>query len=123
MRALLAFCLLYGSAWAQESFLNTPTKIEVGVYASAITLDSWATQRGVSLGGFIEVDPLARPFVYHGFAGQAAGAGLGFVAGVGPSYLFYRMKHRRLSRVWLHVFTAGESVNAIGMTWLVTHHH
>ena len=122
MKRLTLYLFLCASAWAQSPFLNAPTKIEIGVYAGAIALDSWATQDGISQGHFYEQNPFARPFVSHGTAGQAAAALLGFSVGVGPSYLFYRTGHRKIARVWLHVFTVGETVNAIQMAHLVIAH-
>ena len=102
--------------------MTTAAKVEVGVYAGAIALDSWATQDGLRQGHFYERNPFARPFVNHGAGGQTAAALLGFGAGVGPSYLLYRSGHKKIARVWLHVFTAGETANAIYMAHLVIHH-
>jgi len=122
LRPLLLMLSFPVGACAQ-TFWDAPRTIEVGVYASAIALDGWATQRGEGMPGFVEENPFARPFVSHGAGGQFAASLLGFAAGVGPSYLFYRGGHRKLSRIWLHVFTAGEGFNSVQMAWLVTHHH
>jgi len=121
MRPLLLVLMLSVGASAQTRFWDAPRTTEVGIYASAIALDGWATQRGFSMPGFVEENPLARPFVRRGIGGQFGASALGFAAGVGPSYLLYRSGHRKISRIWLHVFTAGEGFNSVQMAWLVTH--
>lgn len=90
--------------------------MEAGLYAASIAADSWATQRCFEH-GCVENDPLARPFV-HSARGQALGASLGFLAGIGPSYFLHRAGHERLSRAWLHVFTGVEVANTTRMLYL-----
>jgi hypothetical protein len=102
---------LIGVAHAQ--YWTASRAAEVAVYGGAISLDSWISQQP----NFVEQDPVAKPFVRAGMKGQILGSSLGFVAGVGPSYLLYRFGHRRLASGWLHLFTAAETVNAADMLY------
>jgi hypothetical protein len=61
----------------------------VSVLAGLITADAITTQRGLNQ-GLREANPIMRPFVTRGAAGEAAGSALGFGAGVGVGYLLHR---------------------------------
>jgi hypothetical protein len=122
-RYLLWGCLSL-TAFAQDHFFDAPTVVETSVYVGAIALDGWATQNAINQHrGFVEENPLARPFIHHGVAGQVGASAIGLAVGIGPSYLFYRKGHHKIARIWLTVFTAGEAINAGQMAYLVTHHH
>jgi hypothetical protein len=123
MRNFVAILFFSVGAFAQTGFWDAATIAETGLYAGAIAVDGWSTQAGVARGGFVEENPLARPFVYRGVPGQTAACVLGFGAGVVPSYLLYRKGHRKLARAWLGLFTVGETVNSAQMYSLVTHKH
>ena len=97
-----------------QSFWTTERKTETVIYAGAIAADSWASSRTNNP----ELDPLARPFTNHGIKAQAFGAGVGFAAGMGPSYLLHKTGHEKASRWWLRVFTAGEAANAGRMVYI-----
>ena len=120
---LVSSVLLAPVSFAQSPFLTTATKVEIGIYASAIAADGWATQHGVGRGDFTEYNPLAEPFIRRGAIGQSIGNGLGFAVGVLPSYLLFKKRHTKLARAWLHVATAGELVTAGLMVYSQTHYH
>jgi hypothetical protein len=127
IRSLIAILVLSGCALAQSSFWTPERKAETGVYAAAIAVDNWSSDKvcdpwkGYSLGcniAYHEHDPLARPFIGHGVGRQTIGASLGFAAGIVPSYLLHRTHHEKLSRWWLRTFTVAESANAARMGYL-----
>ena len=108
---ILALC---GTALAENPFWTRKRKIEVGIYVAAIGVDGWKTQ---TCRFCTERNPLARPFV-HSSQGEIVAASLGVAAGIGPSYLLHRLGHERMSRLWLHAFTVGETINAAHQIYL-----
>jgi|SRR5215469_14474533 len=85
----------------------------LGLFAAtstAIGLDGWSTQR---VNPNWEQNPIARPLVTRGPAGQAAASALGLSAAVLTAYTFHRMHHHRLERASLWVATALETSVAI----------
>lgn len=92
---------------SQPPFWTFEKKLDVGVLAGLIAADGITTQRGLSQ-GLHEVNPLMRPFVTRGAAGEAAGSALGFGAGVGVVYLLHRSHHYKAERVTMRMLVAGE---------------
>jgi len=54
------------------------------------------------------VNPLMRPFVRQGAAGEAIGSTLGFGAGLGAVYLLHHTHHYRAERITMRLMVAGE---------------
>ena len=119
---LLAIFLLVSAASAQEKpaigghvpdapsmhkFWNTEDKIDFSIFAGQLAADAITTQRGLSE-GFREVNPLMRPLVTRGAAGQATASALSFGAGLGTVYLLHATHHYRAERVTLRLILAGE---------------
>jgi hypothetical protein len=119
---LLAVFLLVGAASAQEKtaigghvpdapsmhkFWNTEDKIDFSLFAGQLAADAITTQRGLSE-GFREVNPLMRPLVTRGAAGQATASALSFGAGLGTVYLLHVTHHYRAERITLRLILAGE---------------
>jgi len=119
---LLAVFLLVGAASAQEklaiadhvpaapsthNFWNTENKIDFSIFAGQLAADAITTQRGLS-SGFREMNPLMRPLVTRGAAGQATASALSFGAGLGTVYLRHVTHHYRAERVTLRLILAGE---------------
>ena len=75
--------------------------------AALVAADAVTTQRGLNQ-GLREANPLMRPFVTHGAAGEAAGSALGFGAGVGVVYLLHRSHHYKAERITMRIIVAGE---------------
>ncbi len=92
----------------QRPFWTIENRVNVGILASLITADAITTQRGLSQ-GLREANPMMRPFVTRGAAGEAAGSALGFGAGVGTAYLLHRTHHYKAERIAMRLIVAGES--------------
>jgi hypothetical protein len=92
---------------SQQRFWTVETKVNVGIFAGLIAADAITTQRGLNQ-GLREVNPIMRPFVTRGAAGQAAGSAFGFGAGVGMAYLLHRTHHYQAERLTMRLLIAGE---------------
>ena len=93
---------------SQRSFWTVENRVGFGILANLITADAITTQRGLSQ-GFREANPLMRPFVTRGAAGEAVGSALGFGAGLGAVYILHRTHHYKAERIVLYTIVAGES--------------
>jgi Domain of unknown function (DUF5658) len=92
---------------SQHRFWTVENKVNVGIFAGLVAADAITTQRGLNQ-GLREVNPIMRPFVTRGAAGQAAGSALGFGAGVGTAYLLHRTHHYKAERLTMRLLIAGE---------------
>src|ERR1700687_2558125 len=92
----------------QRPFWTLENKLNVSILAGLITADAITTQRGLNQ-GFREVNPIMRPFVTRGAAGEAAGSALGFGAGVGVVYLLHRSHHFKAERITMRLIVACEA--------------
>jgi len=86
-------------------FLTVENKLDIGILAGLIAADGVTTQRGLSQ-GLREINPVMRPFVTRGAAGEAVGSALGF--GVGVVYLLHRGHHYKAERIAMRLIVAGE---------------
>src|ERR1700687_4085818 len=97
---LLIVLLLIGAAQAQQSFVaanpvpdapnpqkfwSRENKVDFSIFAGQITVDAITTQHGLS-NGFRESNPVMRPLVTRGAAGEGAASALGFGVGVWNKY-------------------------------------
>lgn len=92
----------------QRPFRTIHNKVGFGVLAGLIAADAITTQRGLSE-GMRETNPLMRPFVTRGAAGEAVGSALGFSAGVGAAYVLHRTHHYKAERITMGLMLSGES--------------
>ncbi|HMB84212.1 MAG TPA: DUF5658 family protein [Terriglobales bacterium] len=92
---------------SQRPFWTVENKVNVSILAGLVAADAFTTQRGLKQ-GLREVNPLMRPFVTRGAAGQAAGSALGFGAGVGVVYLLHRSHHYKAEHMAMRLIVAGE---------------
>jgi Domain of unknown function (DUF5658) len=114
--------LLVGAAQAQQSFVaaspvpNAPNpqkfwsrenKVDFSILAGQITVDAITTQRGLSE-GFRESNPVMRPLVTRGVAGEAAASALGLGFGIGTTYLLHRTHHYKAERIAARTMLAVE---------------
>jgi hypothetical protein len=114
---LVAIFLLIGVAGAEQNpasadhvpdapntqkFWSTENKIDFSIFAGQVAADAITTQRGLSE-GFREVNPLMRPLVTRGVAGQATASALSFGAGLGTVYLLHATHHYRAERITLRL--------------------
>ena len=129
--AILTFFLLVGAAQAQQNFLaantlpnapspqkfwNTENKIDFSILAGQITVDAITTQRGLER-GFRESNPVMRPLVTRGAAGEAAASALGFGAGLGTAYLLHRTHHYKAERIAVRTMLAVEGGFVANNLW------
>lgn len=114
MKSIILFVLvLIGTAHAQQSFApvspvpqsptsqkfwSTENKIDFSVFAGQIAADAITTQRGVA-NGLRETNPVMRPLVTRGIAGETAASGLGFGFGLGTAYLLHKTHHYKAERI------------------------
>src|SRR5438128_9876573 len=88
-------------------FWSAENTIDLAIFAGQLAADAVTTQRGLSE-GFREVNPLLRPLVTRGAAGQATASALSFGAGLGTVYLLHVTHHYRAERLTLRLILAGE---------------
>ena len=89
-------------------FWSLGNKVSVTLLAGLVAADAITTQRGLSE-GLREENPVMRPFVTKGAAGEAAGSALGFGAAVGTVYLFHHTHHYKAERISMRLMVAVES--------------
>ncbi|HKM86564.1 MAG TPA: DUF5658 family protein [Terriglobales bacterium] len=94
---------------SQRSFWTIENKADVGILAGLVAADGITTQRGLNQ-GLREVNPVMRPFVTRGAAGEAVGSAVGLSAGVGVVYLLHRSHHYKAKRITMRLIVAGEAV-------------
>ena len=93
---------------SQRPFWTIENKVSISILAGLVAADAFTTQRGLNQ-GLREVNPVMRPFVTRGAAGEAIGSSLGFGAGVGVVYLLHRNHHYKAERITMRLIVAGES--------------
>jgi hypothetical protein len=106
-----------------HAFLDGPSLVLTMIESSALLADGATTQRALRRypGSAYEADPLARPFVSHGWPGEIAAGALVLTADVGVRYLLHRTGHHRLER-WPPVVVAAVcAASAFHNAWLFTH--
>jgi hypothetical protein len=123
MKLLLSILLLSAAMQAQNFAVNSfalpdaprphtfwtfENKVSVSLLAGLVAADAITTQRGLNE-GLREANPIMRPFVTRGAAGEAAGSALGFGAGVGVVYLLHRSHHYKAERITMRMIVAGEA--------------
>ena len=123
MKSTVVFILLLiGAAQAQQNFVaanpvpdapnpqkfwSRENKIDFSIFAGQITVDAITTQQGLN-NGFREANPVMRPLVTRGVAGEAAASALGFGFGVGTTYLLHRTHHYKAERIAARTMLAVE---------------
>ncbi|HUO25201.1 MAG TPA: hypothetical protein VMU61_06015 [Candidatus Aquilonibacter sp.] len=102
-------CFLQG-----QDLPNAPIPIETwttfGVFGGEVVADG-VTTRVLYQRHYPETDPLARPFVRAGVAGQVGGAVLGMAATGSVWYILRRTHHDRAAKWFLRSVTLGEGCN------------
>jgi len=88
-------------------FWTLEKKVEFGFLGALVTADAITTQRGLSE-GHREMNPLMRPFVTRGAAGEGAGFALGYGASLGVVYLLHRTHHYKAERITMRLMVGGE---------------
>ncbi|MFZ3266200.1 MAG: DUF5658 family protein [Terriglobales bacterium] len=88
-------------------FWTTENKVDFGILGGLVAADAFTTQRGLSE-GFHETNPLMRPFVSRGAAGEGVGSALGFAAGLGTVYLLHQTHHYKAERITMRLMVGVE---------------
>ena len=83
---------------SSQKFWSLENKIDFSILAGQITADAITTQHGLN-NGFRETNPVMRPLVTRGTAGEAAASSLGFGFAVGTAYLLHRTHHYKIERI------------------------
>ncbi|MGA9352410.1 MAG: DUF5658 family protein [Terriglobales bacterium] len=91
----------------QRPFWTFENKVSFSALAGLVAADAFTTQRGLSQ-GYREANPLMRPFVTRGAAGEAVGSALGFGAGLGTVYLLHQTHHYKAERIAMRLIVGGE---------------
>jgi hypothetical protein len=97
---------------SSRKFWTLENKVNFSIFAAELAADAITTQRGLNH-GMREANPLARPFVTHGAAGQAAASAIGFGMGVGTAYWLHRTHHYKAERIAVRIMLAAEGI-AVG---------
>ncbi len=92
---------------ATNPFWTIGTRVDTGILAGLVAADAITTQRGLSQ-GYREANPLMRPFVTRGAAGQAAGSAIGFGSAMGVAYPLHYTHHYTAEHIAMRLMIAGE---------------
>jgi hypothetical protein len=90
-----------------QKFWSLENKVDFSILAGQITVDAITTQHGLN-NGFRETNPVMRPLVTRGAAGEAAASSLGFGFAVGTAYLLHRTHHYKAERIAVRTMLAVE---------------
>ena len=101
---------------SQHPFWTVENKVNVSIFAGLVAADAITTQRGLNQ-GLREVNPIMRPFVTRGAAGEAAGSALGFGAGVGVAYLLHRSHHYKAERITMRLSSPEKAGSLPATSW------
>lgn len=93
---------------SQHHFWTLETKMNAGILAGLVAADAITTQRGLSQ-GYREANPIMRPFVTRGTAGQAAGSAVGFGAALGTVYILHKTNHHKAERIAMRLMIGVQS--------------
>jgi hypothetical protein len=105
-----------------HQFFERGNNIRFAVLAGLVAADGLTTQLALSgNGSFREMNPLARPFVNQGTAGQVAASAIGLGASAGTAYLFHTTGHHKLERFMLNVSIAIEAETVSSNAWHLLH--
>ena len=118
MKVLLVITLLCTLSNAQDKFFTTERKaVTFGIAAESV-YDGYASQV-MLYKGYYEGNPLARPLVNRGAAGQVAASALGVAAVLGVQYLVHRTHHERAVNWIGRIALVGEGANCVRQSQLI----
>ncbi len=97
-----------GAAGSATQILGWSQHVELSVLGSLIAADGITTQQNLAHHAQ-ELNPLARPLVEHGWAGQLGASLLGYGGSLGLAYMFHQSGHHKLERFVLHLAIGAEA--------------
>jgi len=81
-----------------HSFFDARNRLGFATLGASLTADALSTQRGLAYPGFVEMNPIARPFVQSRMGAAAYNAGsFGLMAGL--MYWAHKTEHHKLERI------------------------
>lgn len=100
-------------ATSSHKFFDRQNVTAFTLLGGLITLDAVHTQLMLQTNRYSEGDPLARPFVNHGWQGQLAGSSLGYGTALSLSYMFHRTGHHKMERWANWIVVGAEATNDV----------
>lgn len=81
-----------------HSFFDSRNTLGFATLGASLTADALSTQKGLAYPGFVEMNPIARPFVQSRIGAAAYNAGsFGLMAGL--MYWAHKTEHHKLERI------------------------
>lgn len=81
-----------------HSFFDSRNRLGFATLGASLTADALSTQKGLAYPGFVEMNPIARPFVQSRMGAAAYNAGsFGLIAGL--MYWAHKTEHHKLERI------------------------
>jgi len=81
-----------------HSFFDARNTLGLATLGASLTADALSTQKGLAYPGFMEMNPIARPFVQSRMGAAAYNAGsFGLMAGL--MYWAHKTEHHKLERI------------------------
>ena len=81
-----------------HSFFDARNRLGLATLGASLTADALSTQKGLAYPGFVEVNPIARPFVQTRMGTAVYNAGsFGLMAGL--MYWAHKTEHHKLERI------------------------
>jgi hypothetical protein len=93
---------------ARHKFLDRHNKLSLVIFGGLLAADGVTTQQNLGHNAH-ELNPVAKPLVDRGWAGQLAASALGGGSVLGLAYLFHQTGHRKLERFVLHFAIGAEA--------------
>jgi hypothetical protein len=122
--AFWALLLLLSLQFATAQSLPTaPTPqaktpiMALAVIAGEVTADGITTHIIIAQGG-CELNPLVRPLMERGTAGQVAWGAISYTATIGVWYALRKSHHERAAKWFLRSVEVGEGVNVARNVWV-----
>jgi len=94
-------------------FFDAHNVVSMSALTALLAVDGVTTQHLIQDYKFGEMNPIARPLVTRGSAGQAVACAMGLGTDVGAAYLFHKRGNHRLEKWTLSLSIAGESAAVI----------
>jgi hypothetical protein len=94
-----------------HKFFDRQNVVAFAALGGLAALDGVHTQLMLDTHHFVEGDPIARPFVSHGWPGQLAGSALAYGSALGVSYMLHKTNHHKIGRWASWLFVAAEATN------------